>query len=204
MRALVFAFLTLVLLQHSRHGLALQLSFGGPSRLSRKSLLINGIAASTAAIFTIATSPAFADSQIELQKLEQGYAQIDYLVNNFEKETTICGRSDNPYIGLCERTPLKIMEALGFKSTKSPLFQADKTMMKLQSMVPPDKTSEFIDAVEQWNQAAEEASGIAYVSSWAEANPGGGKDRVALYIERSRKNVIDAREALRTVIAILK
>ena len=118
------------------------------------------------------SAPALADPQLDIQKLERGYSELDYLVNNFEKETTVCGRSDNPYIVLCERTPLKVMEYMGFRSTQHPLFQADKTMIKLQSLVPSDKAADYIDAVEQWTQAAEEASGIAYVSSWAEANPG--------------------------------
>ena len=36
-----------------------------------------------------------------------------------------------------------------------------------------------------------------------EANPGGGKDRVELFIERAKKNVIVARDSLKTVISIL-
>ena len=158
----------------------------------------------TVAVITSAPLPAFADAKADIQKLEQGYAQLDYLVDNFEKETTVCGRSDNPYIGLCERTPVKVMESMGFKSTKHPLFQADKTMIRLQSLVPSDRASDYIDAVERWTEAAEEASGIAYVSSWAEANPGGGKDRVEFYIQRSKNNVIQAKDALRVALDLLK
>jgi hypothetical protein len=44
---------------------------------------------------------------------------------------------------------------------------------------------------------------MAYVSSWGEANPGGGKDRVELFIERAKKNVIVSKESLATVIEIL-
>lgn len=35
------------------------------------------------------------------------------------------------------------------------------------------------------------------------ANPGGGKDRVALFIERSRKDVIESRDVLGTAIKVL-
>jgi hypothetical protein len=43
----------------------------------------------------------------------------------------------------------------------------------------------------------------AYLSSWGEANPGGGKDRVALFLERSKQDVIDARNSLGVILKIL-
>ena len=87
-----------------------------------------------------------------------------------------------------------------------PLFRADKTMIRLQALVPSsDKQGsiEFQDAIDTWMEKAEEGSGMAYISSWGEANPGGGRDRVALFIERSRKDVIEAKDSLGTVIRIL-
>jgi Ca2+ transporting ATPase len=50
--------------------------------------------------------------------------------------------------------------------------------------------------------AAEEGNGMAYISSWGEANPGGGKDRVQLFIERAKNNVIQARDSLSTMVDI--
>jgi len=44
---------------------------------------------------------------------------------------------------------------------------------------------------------------MAFVSSWGEANPGGGKDRVKLFIERAKNNVIKSKDALKTVMDIL-
>jgi hypothetical protein len=44
---------------------------------------------------------------------------------------------------------------------------------------------------------------MAFVSSWGEANPGGGKDRVELFIERSKKNVMESRDGLKRVLDIL-
>lgn len=132
---------------------------------------------------------------------------MSYLLENWEQETTICGKGgDNPYTGArgCDRTPLKVMDYLGYKSMKDPLFKADKTMRRLEELVPADKEAEYLEAVEKYSLAAEEASGMAFVSSWGEANPGGGKDRVELFIERSKKNVIDARESLATIIDILQ
>jgi hypothetical protein len=172
------------------------------STFSRRAFLTNS-ALVVAAVASTAQPAIAVDNQADIQKLQQGYQRLDYLLNNWEKETTICGQSDNPYIGLCERTPLKVMDYMGYKSTKDPLFQAEKTMLKLQSLVPAEKASDYIDAVEQWTQASQEASGMAYVSSWGESNPGGGKDRVAYFIERSKKNVTDARDALKSIVDML-
>lgn len=85
-----------------------------------------------------------------------------------------------------------------------PLFKADKTMLRLQALVPPEDEVDYLEAMEKWIENADEASGMAYVSSWGEANPGGGKDRVEYYIERSKNDVIEARNSLETVIRILK
>jgi hypothetical protein len=139
-------------------------------------------------------------------KLSKGLERLNYLLSNWEAETTICGRSDNPYTGTkgCERTPLKVMDYMGYKSMDDPLFKADKTMRRLEVLVPSDRESDYLEAIEKWSEAAEEASGMAYVSSWGEANPGGGKDRVEYFIERSKKNVIDARDGLATAVEILK
>jgi hypothetical protein len=133
-------------------------------------------------------------------------ARLNYLLDNWVAETTVCGVSDNPYTGDkgCERTPLKVMEYLGYKSMKDPLFKADKTMLRLRELVPAAKDSEYSDASEIFSLAAEEASGMAFVSSWAEANPGGGKDRTELFIERAKKNVLDARSSLATIVDILE
>ena len=95
------------------------------------------------------------------------------------------------------------MEYLGFKSIDDPLFKADATMMRLKDIVPSDRDVEFYEAVDAFSQNAEEANSMAFVSSWGEANPGGGKDRVRLFIERSKNNVIVSRDSLKTVMDML-
>jgi hypothetical protein len=140
-------------------------------------------------------------------KIYQGFVQLNYLLDHWEQETTICGRSgDNPYISKngCERTPIKVMDYLGYKDIQHPLFKADKTMRRLEPLVPSDREVEFYEAIESWMIAAEEGNGMAYISSWGEANPGGGKDRVQLFIERARKNVIQARDSLSTIVDIFE
>ena len=44
---------------------------------------------------------------------------------------------------------------------------------------------------------------MSYISSWGEANPGGGKDRVELFVNRAKANVLDARDALGVIVKIL-
>ena len=95
------------------------------------------------------------------------------------------------------------MEYLGFKSTNDPLFKAEVTMMRLKNSVPGDSEVEFYDAIDAFAQNAEEANSMAFVSSWGEANPGGGKDRTRLFIERSKKNVIASRDSLKVAMDIL-
>ncbi len=95
------------------------------------------------------------------------------------------------------------MVYLGYKSMNDPLFRVDKTMFRLQTLVGPDDEIDYMEAMELFNEKAEEASNTAFISSWGEANPGGGKDRVELFIERSRKQVETAKNSLGTVIRIL-
>lgn len=141
----------------------------------------------------------------DMEKLKQGYSRLNYLLDSWEKLTTICGRSDNPYLTKngCERSPLIVMDYMGYKSMNDPLFKADKTLKRLSTLVPSEDAVDYLEAMEKWGEASEEASGMAYVSSWGEANPGGGKDRVEYWIERSRKNVSDARDSLGVALRIL-
>ena len=165
--------------------------------------------AAAAATTSSSTSTSSKQQQVEddKSKLYQGFVQLNYLLDHWEQETTICGRSgDNPYISKngCERTPIKVMDYLGYKDIKHPLFKADKTMRRLEPFVPTDREVEFYEAMESWMIAAEEGNGMAYISSWGEANPGGGKDRVQLFIERARKNVVQARDSLSTIVDIFE
>ena len=155
---------------------------------SRRQILNKSVTAVITAVVTGVLSPleANATPQTDQENLVKGYKRLQYLLDNWTKETTICGRTDNPYIG-CERTPEKVMEYLGFKSMNDPLFRADKTMFRLRSLVPPDEEDNYIEAMELFSEMAEAASNTAFISSWGEANPGGGKDRVDMFIERSKK-----------------
>lgn len=86
-----------------------------------------------------------------------------------------------------------------------PLYRADKMLIRLQEKeVYSDKDeAAFEDAAETYRENSEIASGTAFISSWGEANPGGGKDRIVFFLEKSKKNVVACRDSLETVIRIL-
>lgn len=163
-----------------------------------------GIGVSTMVSFQ---SPAFAaklsQEDIDKQNVVKGYLRLQYLLDNWEAETTICGMGGDKLERSCDRTPMKVMDYMGYRSTTDPLYKADKTLRRLYEDAPAKRDSEFIEAVEVFAENADEASGMAFVSSWGEANPGGGKDRVELFIERAKKNVVASRNSLKTVIDIL-
>ena len=62
---------------------------------------------------------------------------------------------------------------------------------------------DFLDVLDKFVEKADETNVMAFVSSWGEANPGGGKDRVEYFIERSKNNVKESRDELAKVIKIL-
>lgn len=174
---------------------------------SRRNLFSQFAASAAIAVFiTTNAQPAFASmSQEEKDKsnIVKGYKRLNYLLDNWDEETTVCKTgNDNPYLG-CDRTPVKVMDYLGYRNTEDPLFKADKTMRRLEALVPDDKEGEYLEALDTWIEKAEEGSGMAYISSWGESNPGGGKDRVALFIERSKNDVIACRDSLKTVVRVL-
>jgi hypothetical protein len=85
-----------------------------PSLVGRRSALIKSASlfGTVAAALTCQSEQvwaATASTQADKDKIVKGYNRLTYLLDNWEKETTICGRTDNPYIG-CERTPEKVME----------------------------------------------------------------------------------------------
>jgi hypothetical protein len=99
-----------------------------------------------------AVRPAFAVTQAEKDKANiiNGYQRLNYLLDNWEKETTVCNTSnDNPYLG-CDRSPLKVMAYLGYKNTEDPLFKADKAMLRLQQFVPSQFEDEYLEAMDKW------------------------------------------------------
>ena len=120
---------------------------------------------------------------------------------NWKQLTT--KKTENEY-GDYDRAPVIVMEYLGFKSMNDPLFNAEKVLIRASSLVPDGDYKAYSEAMDVWGEKSEEANSYAFVSSWGEANPGGGKDVVERWIERSKKNVTTARDALKVCVDILE
>ena len=143
----------------------------------------------------------------ELQRLVLGYQRLQYLLANWDKETTVCikgcvGKYES--CG-CIRDPLVVQAYMGYKSMNDPLFKAGDLMLRASSLIESDAEFErYNAAMELWNRKAEAGNVMAYVSSWGEANPGGGQDEIARYLEKSRKEVVDSANLLKTILDCLK
>jgi len=103
----------------------------------------------------------------ELDRLRKGYEQIQYLLNNFEQETTICKENG----GECKRDADAIRRVLGLRSTTDPLFQIDKVFNKVKNMdIDPDQLDAFFEATEDWNSAMNMSNSMAFISQFGEYN----------------------------------
>ena len=136
-----------------------------------------GVSATTAGLVLVSGGQpalAAATNQPEIDKANviKGYQRLQFLLDNWDKETTVCGMGGDKLEVSCDRTPVKVMDYLGFKSTKDPLYKAEKTLRRLFEDAPANRDAEFIEAVEVFSENAEEASSMAFISSWGEANPG--------------------------------
>jgi len=109
---------------------------------------------STIATTTLLTfnQPAFAantpPTDEELARIRTGYDNIQYLLNNWEKETTVCRENG----GECKRDANAVRAYLGLRSTTDPLFQIEKVFAKVRFMpdIDPDKLDAFFEATEDW------------------------------------------------------
>ena len=77
--------------------------------------------------------------------------------------------------------------------------------MTASSLVESDRDFERLTVLmEKWNNKADDGNVMAYVSSWGEANPGGGQDNILRYLNKSRDGVKEAADLLKEICGILK
>ena len=139
----------------------------------------------------------------ELQRLVYGYKRLQYLLANWETETTVCIRGCKGKYEQCGclRDPVVVQAYMGYKSMNDPLFKAGDLMLRASSLIGSDADFErYTAAMEKWNNKADSGNVMAYVSSWGEANPGGGQDEIARYLEKSRKEVVESAAILKVVV----
>mmetsp|Transcript_22059 Transcript_22059/g.47336 ORF Transcript_22059/g.47336 Transcript_22059/m.47336 type:complete len:223 (-) Transcript_22059:342-1010(-) len=164
----------------------------------------SSVAATPLAVTTSAgpTLPAFAASTpptpAEIERIKTGYKNIQYLLANWEQETTVCRENG----GECKRDADAVRRYLGLRSTTDPLFQIEKVFAKVRFMddLDPDKLEDFFQATEDWNTTMNMSNSMAFISQFAEYNPGGGKDEVLKYLNEAQTQVVLAEKALKTIL----
>lgn len=170
---------------------------------SRRTLLNKVVALPAVVAATVAPRGAYAKggpaSPAELKRMKDGYDGLNYLLDpkNFETLTTKC----NPE---CNRYPDAIRSYLGLRSMDHPLYQIEKVMSKAQdNLEDVDLLEDYIQAVEDYQNAVSNSNGLSYTSSFGEYNPGGGKDAVEKYLILSAKEAQTARDCLGRILKTL-
>jgi len=165
----------------------------------------------TSAVFLTITTTLGMKSQIviaaeqgptaeELKRIKIGYERMSYLLENFEKETTVCKENG----GECKRDAEPVRRYMGLRSTTDPLFQIEKVFAKVKYMdVDIENLEQVFTASEDYTGAVTMSNSMAFISQFGEYNPGGGKDEVLKYLEESKKQVILAKAALEKIIIAL-
>ncbi len=174
-------------------------SFKTPN-ISRRSFVTSVIGSSVAVAQAQPVFAAPAPNSEELQRIKKGYNDINDLLENFEAYTTVCRENG----GECKRNADAIRKALGLRSTTDPLFQIEKVFAKVKNMdIDPELLETFFEASEEWDSAVSMSNSMAFISEFGEYNPGGGSDQVLKYLNESKKQVLAAQKALKTIIDIL-
>ena len=196
----------------------------GPSSDIRRSFLAKTLSKSMATIgaLTILSQPSNASSiptQTELSKLQKGHARVQYLLKNWDDITSVCNKGVMSDLerkqvirteggggtgNFCQKDPLKVQDFLGYKSTTDPLFKADKLMVNAGPLVDPNDFEDYLDLVEKYREKADQGAMMAYTSSWGEANPGGGKEVIDEYLDRTKDEVVETEKILRKILGFLK
>ena len=148
----------------------------------------------------VASAGSDPPTEKELDRIRLGYKKIQYLLDNFEQETTVCRENG----GECKRDAEPVRKVLGLRSTTDPLLQIEKVFAKVKNMdLDSDKLEQFFEASEDWNSAMNMSNSMAFISQFGEYNPGGGKDEVLKYLNESKKQVEIASQALKTIMESL-
>ena len=126
-------------------------------------------------------------------------------LKNWESETTVCIKGcKGPYESCgCVRDPIIVQAYMGYKSMDDPLFRAGDLMLRASYQVSDKDFDKYNDAMEKWNNKADSGNVMAYVSSWGEANPGGGQDQILKYLKKSKTDVEESVALLKTIIELV-
>jgi len=161
----------------------------------------------------VANAASTVPTPAELERLRKGHARIQYLLQNWLDITESCknfsDQANNQVVRTdggdkCQKTPLNVQIYMGYKSTEDPLYRADKLMVRAAALIKNDfDQADYLEAVENFKEKADNTAMMAYTSSWGEANPNGGKDVIDDYLEKTRLDVVSSEQSLRVVLKFL-
>ena len=98
------------------------------------------------------------------------------------------------------RDPIIVQSYMGYKSMEDPLFRAGDLMLRASTLVSDANFDRYNEQMEKWNNKADAGNVMAYVSSWGEANPGGGQDQILKYLNKSKKDVEESVQLLKNIL----
>ena len=104
----------------------------------------------------------------EQMRLVYGYQRLQYLLTNWESETTVCIKGcKGAYESCgCVRDPIIVQSYMGYKSMEDPLFKAGDLMLRASTLMDDKDFDAYNEAMEKWNNKADAGNVMAYVSSW--------------------------------------
>jgi len=153
-------------------------------------------------------------NQAELARLPAGLARIDFLLENWDKITTVCNGVPDQLeakqvmtttgVQKCSKSPLKVQQYIGASSTLDPLFKADKLMIAASPLVSEKDSEKYNDAVDLYITKQQIASTMAYTSSWSGIeNPNGSVGQIEDNLLEAKKEVMALRGSVATVVDLL-
>ena len=176
------------------------------------------VTAATLPGITIAAQPTAtaAVSQKELERITDGLARVDYLLQHWEEETTACsgvsagGELEDKQVARtqnqakCFKTPLRVQKYIGASSTLDPLFRVDKIMIRATALVDDAEKDDYNDAVDAFITRQQISSTMAYTSSWSGIeNPNGSVEQIEDNLLEAKKEVLATQDTLQKIVNFL-
>ena len=181
------------------------------------SLVAAALLATSSPLLGLAAPGGPPPTPAELSRLSEGLARVDFLLDNWDRVTTVCqtegsgGALEDRQVvrtqnqDRCKKTPLVVQRFIGASSTLDPLFRADKLMIRAQQLVGDDDQEDYTSAVDNYITKQQISSTMAYTSSWSGIeNPNGSVEQVEENLMQAKMEVKNTRETLATVVDLLK
>jgi len=173
----------------------------------------------TAGLLAVPADGALAKSKVvtqeDLSRLASGYKDLVYMMDNWNTVTRDCRfanekRQETLQSGVqspnkCKANPDEVRKYMGMRALDEKLFNTQQLFVDIENQDFVDKKDEdrYSDAVEEFEKHKRQASEWAYSSSWGEANPGGGRDKVEDYLLRSKAEAALATKSLGIIMDCL-